>query len=89
MTERVTESFPFTLEKESLSLNVLFKETKSLRVMTLPLFSMIGIFSTSVTFSKTEGTNTENLPVDDLKSPAGIARLASPMALYRSLGETL
>ena len=50
---------------------------------------MIGIFSTSVTFSKTEGTNTENLPVDDLKSPAGIARLASPIALYRSLGETL
>ena len=53
--------------------------------MTFPLFSIIGIFSTSVTFSKTEGTNTENLPVDDRKSPAGIALLASPMAFINLL----
>ena len=57
--------------------------------MTFPLFSIIGIFSTSVTSSNTEGTKTENFPVADLKSPAGIALLASPMALYKSLGETL
>ena len=89
MTDKVTASFPLTLEKESLSLNVLLKVTKSLSVITFPLLSMMGIFSTSVTSSKTEGTNTENFPVDDLKSPAGIALFASPMALYKSLGETL
>ena len=88
MTDKVTASLPLTLEKESLSLKVLLRVTKSLRVITFPLFSKIGIFSTSVTFSKTEGTNTENLPVDDLKSPAGIALFASPIALYKSLGET-
>ena len=89
MTDKVTASFPLTLEKESLSLNVLLNVTKSLRVITFPLFSIIGMSSTSVTFSKTEGTKTENLPVDDLKSPAGIALFASPIALYKSLGETL
>ena len=89
MTDKVTASFPLTLEKESLSLNVLLKVTKSLSVITFPSLSMMGIFSTSVTSSKTEGTNTENFPVDDLKSPAGIALFASPMALYKFLGETL
>ena len=89
MTERVTASLPFTLEKESRSLNVLLRVTKSFRVMTLPLFSITGIFSTSLTSSNTEGTRTENLPVADLKSPAGIALFASPIALYKSRGDTL
>ena len=71
--DKVTASLPFTLEKESLSLKVLLRVTKSLRVITFPSFSIIGIFSTSETFSKTEGTKTENFPVEDLKSPAGIA----------------
>ena len=53
----------------------------SSRETTALSFSKTGILFTSSAVSKTEGTITENLPVPEIISPAGIALLFCWMAL--------